>query len=266
MKDISIIIPLHKFDDSIEGLLKNAFQSIKKNQENYKFGKLIPLVVGPNQILEEFGEKFGEKEFYHTCRNNKKTDFCSQINHAVKKIKTEYFSILEFDDTYTDKWFKMAHDYYFGNEDVSLFLPINILSNNNGDFQFGNEIAWAASFTNELGYIDYDCLSDYYTFNLTGGIFKTEDFVKVGGFKPSIKVSFNYELLLRMTSKKLRIFVVPKEGYHHVIGRKDSLTEKYNKEISDEDIPKWFKVAKMEYAFTEDRNIDIKTIVDEKIK
>ena len=74
MTDITIIIPLHKFDNTIKGLLENAFQSIRKNQENYTFGKLIPMVVGPNEVLESFGEEFGEKEFYHTCRNNEKTD------------------------------------------------------------------------------------------------------------------------------------------------------------------------------------------------
>ena len=103
MTDITIIIPLHKFDNTIKGLLENAFQSIRKNQENYTFGKLIPMVVGPNEVLESLGEEFGEKEFYHTCRNNEKTDFCSQINHAVKNVETDYFSILEYDDVYTDK-------------------------------------------------------------------------------------------------------------------------------------------------------------------
>lgn len=268
MKDITIIIPLHKFNDNVKTLLKEAFDSIKRNQETYTFGKLIPLVVAPNEVLESVGENFYENEFYHTCRNTSEdTDFCSQVNLAAKKVETEYFSILEFDDTYTDKWFKMAHDYFYTNESVSLFLPLNILTDtNHQQFQYVNEIAWTSSFSNEIGYLDYDCLQDYSAFNLTGGIFNTEDFKNIGGFKPSIKVAFNYELLLRLTKKELKVFVVPKEGYTHVIGREDSLTDIYNQTVSKEEIKKWFDLAKMECAFIEDRKTDIDKIKEEQLK
>ena len=268
MKDITIIIPLHKFDDKIKDLLDGALESIKKNQEAYTFGKLIPLIVAPGEILEKIGEALGETTFYHTCRNTSSDiDFCSQINFAANKVTTDYFSILEFDDIYTDKWFKMAHDYYYSNESVSLFLPFNILTDvNHQQYQYVNEIAWTSSFSNEIGYLDYDCLQDYSSFNLTGGIFNTEDFKKIGGFKPSIKIAFNYELLLRLTKKELKVFVVPKEGYIHLIGREDSLTDEYNKNIPREDIRKWFDLAKIECAFTEDRKTSISKIKDEELK
>ena len=267
MKDITIIIPVHKFNDVIKGLLENAFESIKKNQETYTYGKLIPTIVGPGDVLEQIGEVFGEDTFYHICRNTGDTDFCSQINFAVNKITTDYFSILEFDDVYTDKWFKMAHDYFYTNESVSLFLPLNILTDiNRQQYQYVNEIAWTSSFSNEIGYLDYDCLQDYSSFNLTGGIFNTEDFKKIGGFKPSIKIAFNYELLLRLTKKELKVFVVPKEGYIHLIGREDSLTDDYNNNIPKEDIRKWFDLAKVECSFTEDRKTDINKIKEEELK
>lgn len=268
MKDITIIIPIHKYDDNIKGMLGNAFESIKRNQENYTFGELIPLVVAPGEVLENFGEDFGETYFYHTCRNvSENTDFCSQINFAVNDVTTDYFSILEFDDVYTDKWFKMAHDYFYTNESVSLFLPLNILTDvNQQQFQYVNEIAWTSSFSNEIGYLDYDCLQDYSSFNLTGGIFNTEDFKKIGGFKSSIKIAFNYELLLRLTKKELKVFVVPKEGYIHVIGRDGSLTDEYNQTIPREEIRKWFDLAKIECAFTEDRKTTISKIKEEELK
>ncbi len=269
MKDITIVIPIHKFNDEVKTLLNEAFKSIKKNEETYTFGKLIPLIVAPGNVLEEIGENFGEAEFYHACRNTSEdTDFCSQINYAVyNKVETDYFSILEFDDTYTDKWFKMAHDYFYTNESVSLFLPLNILTDvNHQQFQYVNEIAWTSSFSNEIGYLDYDCLQDYSSFNLTGGIFNTQDFKTIGGFKPSIKVAFNYELLLRLTKKELKVFVVPKEGYTHVIGREDSLTDEYNRTLTREDIRKWFDLAKIECAFTEDRKTDIIKIKEEELK
>ena len=267
MKDITIIIPVHKFNDNIKNMLSDALDSVKHNQESYTFGKLIPMIVGPGDVLEAIGENFGEKEFYHTCRNTGKTDFCSQINCAAKKVTTDYFSILEFDDTYTDNWFKMAHDYYFTNESVSVFLPINVLTNTeHKQFQYINEIAWTGTFSNEIGYLDYDCLLAYPSFNLTGGIFNTNDFKIVGGFKPSIKIAFNYEFLLRLTKKDLKVFVVPKEGYIHLIGREDSLVQQYNKEVQKEDIQKWFDLAKIECMFTEDRETNIDKIKDEDLK
>lgn len=268
MKDITIIIPLHKFNEEIKDLLNNAFESIRKNQESYTFGKLIPMVVAPNEILEEVGEAFGEDKYYHICKNNSEnTDFCSQINIAAKKVTTDYFSILEFDDTYTDNWFKMAHDYYYTNESVSLFLPINILTDEQyKQFQYNNEIAWASAFSEEIGYLDYECLQDYPTFNLTGGIFNTNDFNSIGGFKPSIKIAFNYELLLHMTKKELKVFVVPKEGYIHVVGRKGSLTEEYNNTMKMDEIKKWFNMAKIECAYEKDRKTDISKIKDEDLK
>jgi hypothetical protein len=268
MNDITIIIPLHKFNDAVKALLNEAFNSIKRNQETYTYGKLIPLVVGPGEVLEQVGEAFGEDIYYKTHRNyTDNFDFCSQINVAAEFVETDYFSILEFDDTYTDKWFKMAHDYFYTNESVSLFIPLNILTDtNHQQFQYVNEIAWTNSFSNEIGYLDYDCLQDYSAFNLTGGIFNTQDFKTIGGFKSSIKVAFNYELLLRMTKKELKVFVVPKEGYIHTIGREDSLTDEYNNTLSKEEIKKWFDLAKIECAFVEDRKIGIEKIKEEELK
>ena len=37
MKDITIIIPVHNFNEEVKNLLENAFNSIKKNQENYTY-------------------------------------------------------------------------------------------------------------------------------------------------------------------------------------------------------------------------------------
>ena len=269
MKDITIIIPLHKFDDKIKDLLDGALESIKKNQETYTFGKLKPLIVAPPAVDKLITESDILVNFPETMisSNNGDTDFCSQVNYGADCVNTDYFSILEFDDIYTDKWFKMAHDYYYSNESVSLFLPFNILTDvNHQQYQYVNEIAWTSSFSNEIGYLDYDCLQDYSSFNLTGGIFNTEDFKKIGGFKPSIKIAFNYELLLRLTKKELKVFVVPKEGYIHLIGREDSLTDEYNKNIPREDIRKWFDLAKIECAFTEDRKTSISKIKDEELK
>ncbi len=268
MTDITIIVPIHTYNENVKTLLTKAIESVNKNKETYDGGTLLPLIVGPNNVIQSINVDFGNEKMEYCVNDTEHTDFCSQINKAVEKVTTDYFSILEFDDTYTDNWFKLANEYFYTNENVSLFLPINTLSFEGKPAltQFVNEIAWTSSFSNEIGYLDFDCLNDYSGFNLTGGIFNTKDFIQVGGFKPSIKVAFNYELLLRLAKKELKIFVVPKEGYNHNIGRTDSLTDIYNKSLSADDINKWFVLAKTECAFTKDRGTTLDNVKEEVVK
>lgn len=269
MKNITIIIPIHEYKEENLPFLKNALNSVVKNQETYTYGELTLMLTGPSEVLEKV--KNGLKDFENiitSCPNNTgKTDFCSQVNFAAENVATEYFSILEIDDLYADNWFEMAHEYYYTNESVSLFMPINVLADTNyNQYQFLNEIAWTNSFSNEIGFLDYDCLNDYVSFNLTGGIFNTSDFIKIGGFKSSLKASFSYEFLLRLTRKELKVYVVPKEGYVHMVGREGSLTDTYNKTMSQNEIEKWFELAKTECVFKEDRNITVDTIKEENLK
>lgn len=257
MKDITIIVPINEVNKKSLIYIKKALASVKENQKYYNNKLRMLLICLNDKDKNVLNENLSDYEFDVIVNNTDKTDYCSQINIAVKLIDTEYFSILEYDDEYTPKWFKMASDYFYTNEDVSLFLPINIHYEEEDPriCQFCNEIVWANEFSQELGYIDFNCLENFYGFNLTGGIFNTKDFLQIGGFKPSIKVAFNYEFLLRLTNKKLRAFVVPKEGYKHVLNREGSLTDSYSKELTNDLINKWFDIAKCEYPYVEDRNV-----------
>ena len=77
-------------------------------------------------------------------------------------MDTEFFSILEFDDWYSPKWFNMFDEYYNTNEDVSAFLPINVVHNQKeSTSELVNEIVWASSFSSEMGVIDFECLDIY---------------------------------------------------------------------------------------------------------
>lgn len=263
MKDITVIIPvLDKQLDSDE--LTNAVKSVRDCQEFYTDGKLKVLIV-VEKVENGFDyTQFNGIPFKYIVNDTGNYDYCSQINFGVKHVDTEYFSILEYDDYYTKKWFKMFNDYYVTNEDVSIFLPINIIHNAKTDErEFVNDIIWSSGFANELGIIDFDSLQQSGSFNLTGGIFKTSDWL---GYKPSIKVAFNYEYLLRATNKKQKIFVVPKEGYHHEIFKDGSLSSYYLDNINDDDNMKWFELAKREYAFDEDRNKGIVNIKEDELQ
>lgn len=259
MKDITVIIPTvqETYSDYGLKLLDSAVTSARMAADLYKGGKVKLCIIHPSDIEIPEAGRYDDVRY---IANSGATDYCSQINEAVRNVDTEYFSILEFDDQYMKKWFRMFDEYFTAHEDVSIFLPINIVKNlETGEMEFVNEIVWAASFSEEIGYVDFGCLENCSLFNLTGGIFKTSDWL---GFKPSIKLAFNYEYLLRATNKKQKVFVVPKEGYHHDIFRNGSLSSEYMETIKDSDVQKWFELAKREYSFDEDRN---KTIISDKV-
>ena len=269
MNDITIIVPLHIYDETVKGLLANALNSVSECQKIYEHGKLDVLIVAPKDVAEKL-----DVENAKVIVNDGKTDFCSQINFAVDNVTTDFFSILEFDDEYTPKWFNMAHDYYYGNETISAFLPINLTHDENGKWDYANALALSPAFItpdandkDDIGIINRLRLEHCSLFNLTGGIINTQDFIKCGKYKPSIKAAFNYELLLRMTGKfELKVMVVPKEGYIHTLGRIGSLTDEYRKTMSIDEVDKWFGLALRECVHVEDRNKDISTIKEEEVK
>ena len=85
-------------------------------------------------------------------------------------------------------------------------------------------------------------------------IINTEFFKEVGGLKPSIKISFWYEFLLRCIYNSGRVFVTPKVCYQHIVNREDSLTKEYMETITKEEGAWWIELAQEEYFFKNDRN------------
>ena len=245
MKELVVIIPMHEFGKENIELANKAIESVPdgvtvclsvpKGTSEAKI-KNIPSSV-PRIISEGDG-----------------TTFADLVNSAVNALadkEYKWFSILEFDDTYTSIWLDNAKKYIEFMPEVSVFMFMEDITDfDNGKYiGFGNAEAWASSFSNEIGYIDNDCLQNYFDFYLTGSIFNIKDWLEVGGLKPSIKITFWYEWMLRATNKGKKIFVIPKVGYNHSLGRKNSLVEKYKAEISKEESQWWFDLAKREYLF-----------------
>jgi hypothetical protein len=77
----------------------------------------------------------------------------------------------------------------------------------------------------------------------------------MGKLKPSIKLTFIYEFLLRLTFKDVRIMTVPKFGYKHVNQRPNSLFASYKETMNPVEAKWWLQTAKKEYYFTNDRKI-----------
>lgn len=244
-KNITVIVPIHKQLEGEEiSLFNRAINSIPNDC------KII--VVGKKEFLPQ-----EEKHRYTILQNKGDLDFCSQINLAVSKIDTDFFSILEFDDEYTKIWeknFKIYSDSQVKESSVYLFLDeLYDYSDIKAPIGYVNEAVWASSFSEEIGYLDMDCLNDYSNFNLTGGIFNKNDFIEVGELKPSIKLSFWYEFMLRLLHNGKKIYVIPKVGYRHTIARENSLMDIYQKEINSEEAQWWMELAKKEYFFKTDR-------------
>ena len=250
MKNIAIIIPLHKLTDETFEYLDRAINSVAINQENYNYA-LAPFIIcnkKDEKCIREHYKGTPAENIQFIINDTENTDFCSQINYAVDKLNADeyqYFSILEFDDVYTNKWFKSVKEYYYTHEDVSIFLPINVeVNDEDGFYQYVNEMAWANQFSKEIGFIDRDCIEEFYSFNLTGGVFNTDDFKKIGGFRINETVAFNYDLLIRLLNKGLKVYVVPKEGYCHLINREDSLSKLYKEKYTPSEMLKIFANVK----------------------
>ena len=118
----------------------------------------------------------------------------------------------------------------------------------------------------DIGIINYERLEKCSLFNLTGSVFNTNDFRDVGKYKPSVKVAFNYEFMLRLTKKGLKCMVIPKEGYIHALGRKGSLSDKYLNEVTQKERNDWFNLAIRECKYKEDRNVGIDSLNTEELK
>jgi len=248
MKKVTYIIPLHEYNKNVEKYFKRAIKSLsemKSNQDN----KVV--LIGPESVINK-AKSTCDMEVELIVNND--TDFCSQINNAVFQCITPYFSVLEFDDEYMPYWYEVSQEY--GKNGASVLLPINELYKDENLVALANEIAWSPSFVNEkskgLGYIDNDCLETFMDFNVTGALIKTEDFISVGGLKPSLKIAAWHEFLMRMAYNKKDIYVVPKIGYKHIIDREGSYMATVN--LSQEEGAWLIKTAKQEYFFKEDRN------------
>jgi hypothetical protein len=82
-----------------------------------------------------------------------------------------------------------------------------------------------------------------------------EDF---GGFKASMKLTFVYEFLLRLTYNSTSIMAIPKLGYKHTNMREGSIFWNYKfsgEKMIDDEVKFWVQTAKKEYFFKDDRTI-----------
>lgn len=255
MKELVVIIPMNELGENNIELLKKAVDSVPND--------IKVLLSVPKSIKKKLNDV---SDRIKVVSETEGSSFAELVNAAVNTIEEKWFSILEFDDTYTPIWYDNAKKYIEFMPSTSVFMYLEDITDfNDGKYiGFGNEAAWASAFSNEIGFIDNDCLQNYFDFYMTGSIFNTADWKEVGGLKPSIKITFWYEWLLRATNKNKTVYVIPKVGYNHKLGRKGSLIETYKSTIDQEETQWWFDLAKREYFYKEDRKKEYKKEEPEK--
>lgn len=244
--NIAVIIPVHKYDDVVKMYLTQAINSVPTDVDVF--------ISCPNNISGLISVDVEER--VNMFDEGTESSFQALVNSAVNKLNGyEWFSILEYDDTYTSYWFDEVDNYITHYPSTSMFLPLTDLKNPQMKFSgYGNEAPLASAFSNELGFIDFEVLENYFDFYLTGSVININDFKTAGGLKTSIKLTFWYEFLLRLTSKEKKVMVIPKIGYNHLIGRADSLSSELRETMDQEESEWWYNLAKEEYKHTKDRN------------
>jgi hypothetical protein len=268
--EITVIIPIHEFNEDIKKYYDIALDSIRKQEkiEDERPNILVVYAAGleENELFNSEITKTDDVLSITYLKNEGKTDFQSQINFGADNIDTKYFTFIEFDDEFSTTFFYQAEKHLSKLKNVDLLLPIiiEVTTNQNG-IKLTNETVWSKQFVGEngtVGYLNSNALAQYTDFKINGGVFNTESFINVGKLKSNIKLSFTYELLLRMTNNGDRIFTMPKIGYKHLIEREDALFTGYADEKNPNYIPLperkfWFETAKKEANFFKDREIDL---------
>ena len=255
MKNITIILPVHKVEGDYRIMLDNAIKSVEPFQNDIKLSivcptELKPLLVNLSETLE-----------INIISNNSKTDFISQVNLGIEKCDTEWFSILEIDDEYKPIWLKSINEYVKEYTDIDVFLPIVRDINTDGKFiNFTNESTWAYGFTEKQGVLDNEVLLDFQNYQISGGLYKTQVVKDNGSFKDNIKLTFGYEFLLRLTHNNAKIMTVPRIGYQHLNFREDSLFWLYKNDdtikVTEDEAKFWLETAKKEFFFKNKRDVN----------
>jgi glycosyltransferase involved in cell wall biosynthesis len=255
---VSIILPIKSSKaKDFEDYFNKAITSIKNQEVGVE--ELV-IVHSSEESLISFlnSYDFGNLEVNKVLWD-KDPNYSEQVNYGIKNAKGKWISLFEFDDEYSSIWFKNVAKYMESYPEIKMFLPVVVETDEKGVFAgFTNEATFAANFTQEMGILTNDTLQDYQNFQTAGSVIKKEIIEDFGGFKPSIKLTFIYEFLLRLTYNSTTIMTIPKLGYKHTNMREGSIfwNYKYGESVMTEDEVKfWIQTAKREYFFTEDRAI-----------
>lgn len=255
---LSIILPIKSslakdfdsyFDKAIKSILSNSVLPKELVIVHTKEENLISYLDG----YDFSGLTVNKYEY------SEEPNYSSQVNLGISKSTGEWISFFEFDDEYSPVWFKNVKKYASHYPEVKGFLPIVVDIDEKSTFAgFTNEATFAANFTQEIGFLTNDVLLDYQNFQSAGAVFKKSVLEDFGGFKPSMKLTFVYEFLLRLTYNSVSIMTIPKIGYKHMNLREGSIFWNYKNgtdRMVEDEVRFWIQTAKKEHFFVDDRSI-----------
>jgi hypothetical protein len=261
---ISVVLPI-KSGKAIgfKDFFDRCIQSVK-NQGEY-VNELV-IIHGAEDYLTGFLNEYDFSGITVTMESwGNEPNFAKQVNKGVEIAKSNWCSILEFDDEYSNIWFKNALKYMDIYNDVDAFLPIVVDVDDKLVFAgFTNEATFAANISSEMGILSNEVLQTFQNFQTSGMVFKKEKYQEVGGMKSNLKLTFGYELFLRLTHNSTKIMTIPRIGYKHMNLREGSIFWDYKNgedKIDQSEAKFWIDAAKKEYFFTTER--DIKYVPEE---
>ena len=255
---ISVILPIKTrntkgFDDYFE----KAIQSVKVQKE--LVNELIIVHSGEDSFSNYVSTFDFEDLNVKILDYGDNPTYAGQVNMGVENASSEWVSILEFDDEFSNIWFKNAKNYMSIYKDYDAFLPIVVDVDDKGVFVgFTNEATFAANFSSEIGILTNETLLTYQNFQIAGMVIKKDSFIKNGGLKKSFVLTFGYELLLRLTNNAVKFMTIPRIGYKHTNLREGSIFWNYkfgDGRLSEDEVRFWIDSAKKEYLYIKDREL-----------
>jgi len=255
---LSVILPLKSavvkdFDEYFDKCIKSL--KIQKTP----FNELIIVHTLEEQLVKKLESYDFENLNVKMIPFEGIPNYQSQINLGIENVSSDWVSFFEFDDEYSAIWFDNVQKHVAIYPEVDAFLPIVVDVDTKDVFAgFTNEATFAANFTPEMGYLNNEVLLEYQNFQTAGMVIKKSKLDEIGPMKPSMKLTFVYEFLLRLTYFTGRVMTIPRLGYKHTSMREGSIFWNYkNGEnvMSEDEVKFWISTAKREYFFVEDRNI-----------
>jgi len=256
--NISVILPIKSATPfGFEDYFKKAIQSL--TEQKLQVDELIIVHTKETTLVEfldayDFGQLNVKKLLW-----DEEPNFCEQVNYGINQSTSDWVSIFEFDDEYSKIWFDNVRKYSEEYQDVDVFLPIVVDTDEHGKFVgFTNEATFAVNISSDIGILTNDVLQQFQNFQISGMVMKKSSLENTGLLKPSFKLTFGYEFFLRLTHYSLKIMSLPKIGYKHTNFRPGSIFWSYkngDNVLNQDEVKFWIENAKKEYYFTNDRKI-----------
>lgn len=255
---LSIILPIKSSKSrNFEEYFEKAITSIKS--QTVEVEELIIVHTTEESLINHLNQfDFGTLNVTKLSWNDEPS-YANQVNYGIKNAKGSWISLFEFDDEYASIWFKNVKKYIESFPETQVFLPVVVETDEKGLFAgFTNEATFAANFSQEMGFLTNETLQDYQNFQTAGAVIKKQVIEDFGGFKPSIKLTFVYEFLLRLTYNSVSVMTIPRLGYKHTNMREGSIFWNYKfgeEKMLEDEVKFWVQTAKKEFFFVDDRVI-----------